>query len=165
MPTLQMSDGCSIFYQVDGDEKNKLLIFSNPHGFDHRLWDPQVKALQSRYRILRYDFRGHGGSDVWTGDYSLERAVRDVIELLAKVGKAPAAFCGLSIGGMVGVWLAASRSDLLEAVVLANTSLYLDPADHLKRRLELIKQTGMDAAVGAIISRSLSETYREELLA
>lgn len=162
MPRITMSDGCSIYYRFDGDPEKPVLLFSNPHGFTHRLWDSQIDELTCRYRILRYDFRGHGGSDAWSGEYSLERAAQDVMELIDNLVQGPAAFCGLSIGGMVGIWLAANTPDRLSAAVLANTSPYLDPADHLKRRMAQIETSGMHAAVGDIISRSLSETFRSE---
>ncbi len=162
MPTIQLSDGCSLFYRLDGEEGRPVLMFSNPHGFTHELWNPQIEAMTSRFRVLRYDYRGHGDSEVWNGPYSLARAALDAAELIEGVGLRSVAFCGLSIGGMVGVWLAANRPDLLTATVLANTSLHLDPADHLKRRLALIDQGGMAPVVDDIIQRSLSGDFRRE---
>jgi len=161
---MKMSDGCSLFYRLDGDLAKPVLVFSNPHGFTHRLWDPQVDNLMDRFRILRYDFRGHGGSEIWEGPYSLERAALDVVELVEglALNKNKVAFCGLSIGGMVGIWLAANKPELLTRVVLANTSLFLEPADHLRRRLALIETSGMGAVVDDIITRSLSEDFRRD---
>ena len=160
MPMLRMSDGCSLFYRLDGDEGKPILMFSNPHGFTHELWEPQMAAMTSEFRVLRYDYRGHGRSEVWGGLYSLERAALDAVELIEGLGVGIVSFCGLSIGGMVGIWLAAHKPDLLSGMVLANTSLFLDPADHLRRRLALIEKSGMSPVVHDVIGRSLSKDFR-----
>ena len=162
MPMMRMSDGCSLHYRFDGEEGKPVLMFSNPLGFTHELWDHQIEAMTADFRVLRYDFRGHGRSGVWGGPYSLERAALDAAGLIEGLGLAPVAFCGLSIGGMVGVWLAANKPHLLSRAVLANTSLYLDPADHLRRRMAMIEKDGMAPVVDDIIGRSLSDDFRRK---
>lgn len=161
MPTMTMSDGCELYYRFDGDEGQPVLVFSNPHGFTHQLWEPQVAALAGRFRVLRYDNRGHGGSAVPAGPYTIERIAQDARELIEGLGLQRVHFCGLSIGGMAGLWLAAHAPHVVGRVVLANTSAYLNPADHLRRRIAAIEQGGMAAVVDDIIERSLSRTFRD----
>ena len=160
MPIFHTSDNCALYYRWDGDEGKPPLVFSNPHGFTHALWQPQVDALSHRFRILRYDNRGHGASEVPEGPYSLQRIALDASELIAGLDLPPVLFCGLSIGGMVAMWLAARRPHLFASIVLANTSAYLGEGHPLKPRLELIDRQGMTAAVPDILARSLSEGFR-----
>ncbi len=162
MPVMTMSDGCSLYYRLDGQEGAPAIVFSNPHGFTHELWDPQVQQLASDFRILRYDNRGHGASDVPPGPYSVERMALDARELIEGLGLASAGFCGLSIGGMVGMWLGFHAPGVLSRAVLANTSAHLDPSQALEQRLELIHAEGMDAAVADVMARSLTQSYQAD---
>ena len=72
-------DGCRIAYRFDGDADSPVLILSNSIATDHRMWDRQIAELTRPFRVLRYDMRGHGGSDASMGAYSLDRLGRDVI--------------------------------------------------------------------------------------
>lgn len=162
MPTMRMSDGCEIHYRFDGEEGRPVLVFSNPHGFTHALWDLQVEELTHHFQVLRYDNRGHGNSEVPEGPYTLERIALDAKELIEGLGLQGVAFCGLSIGGMVGMWLAAHAPHVLGRAVLANTSAWLNLSDHLRRRIAIIEEKGMTAVVDDIIGRSLSEAFRDD---
>lgn len=161
MSTIRMSDGCELFYRLDGDDALPVLVFSNPHGFTHRLWDVQAEALADRFRVLRYDNRGHGASTVPPAPYTLERIARDAQEVIQGLGLKNVNFCGLSIGGMVGMWLAAHEPEVIGRMVLANTSAFLAQADHLRSRLAAIEQGGMAAVVEDIVERSLSQHFRD----
>jgi 3-oxoadipate enol-lactonase len=90
---------------MDGADAPVLLL-SNSLGTDHAMWDPQIAGLTRHFRVLRYDQRGHGASDAPAGAYSMDRMGRDVVDLLDALGIARVQFCGLSLGGMVGQWLA-----------------------------------------------------------
>ncbi len=90
-----------------------------------RCGTPNIAALSRDFRVLRYDSRGHGLSDVEPGPYTVERLARDVVELLDALRVARASYCGLSLGGMVGMWLGANAADRIDRLVLANTSAHL----------------------------------------
>src|SRR5215831_698940 len=110
------------YYRLDGADRRPVVILSHSLGCDHTQWDPQSAALSADFQVLRYDIRGHGGTDVTEGEYSIELLARDVLGIAGALGIERFAFCGLSLGGMIGQWLAANVPDCISAVVLANTS-------------------------------------------
>lgn len=161
MPMMRMSDGCALHYRWDGRDDAPVVMFSSSLGYTHAMWDAQVEALGSRFRILRYDSRGHGASDPPGAADTIERLALDAAELIAGLGLPSVNFVGLSIGGMVGMWLCANVPHLVTRVVLANTSAHLDAADNLRRRLALIEQGGMAAVATDITERSLSSAFQK----
>ena len=122
MPHITTGDGARIFYQFDGEEGRPVLLLSNSLGTTLEMWDPQMAALTGHYRVLRYDSRGHGRSDAPEGPYEIARLGRDAVELLDALDIETVRFCGLSKGGMVGMWLGVNVPDRIERLVLANTS-------------------------------------------
>jgi len=122
--TITTGDDCGIAYRFDGPEDAPILLLSNSLGTDRTMWAPQIPAFSKRFRVLRYDSRGHGGSDAPPGAYSLDRLDRDVIELLDTLGIETIDFCGLSLGGMIGQWLGIYAPNRVRRLVLANTSSY-----------------------------------------
>ena len=121
MPLIRSGDAAT-FYRVSGREDRPVLVLSHSLGQDHGMWDPQVADLSEHFRVLQYDTRGHGASSVTPGDYQVAQLARDVLALADALGIERFAFCGLSLGGMIGQWLAAHAPDRVTAVVLANTS-------------------------------------------
>src|SRR5687767_5044944 len=95
-------DGVRIAYRIDGSADRPVLMLANSIGTTLHMWDGQVPALSERYRVVRYDMRGHGASGVPAGAYSLDRLGRDVLELLDELQLPKAHFLGLSLGGFVG---------------------------------------------------------------
>nr|MBA2616602.1 alpha/beta fold hydrolase [Rubrobacter sp.] len=91
------------------------------------MWDDQAHVLRGRFRLLRYDTRGHGRSPAPPGPYAIEDLGWDVISLLDRLGIERASFCGLSVGGMTGMWLAAEAAERIERLVLCCTSALLGP--------------------------------------
>lgn len=120
-------DGVRIAYRFDGDENNPVLLLSNSIGTDLHMWDGQVPVLTEHFRLLRYDARGHGASDVPSGPYSMDRLGRDVVELLDALGLQRVHVLGLSLGGMVAQWLGIHAPERVERLVLSNTAAYLGP--------------------------------------
>lgn len=131
-------DGARIAYRFDGRPELPVLVLSNSIATNLHMWDRQVEALTEHFRLLRYDARGHGGSDAPVGAYSLDRLGRDVLELLDHLGLSRVRFGGLSLGGFVGQWLGIHAPERLDRLVLANTSAYLGPAPQWD---ELIRNT------------------------
>lgn len=117
------------------------------------MWAPQMAAFSTRFRVLRYDSRGHGKSDAPSGGYSIDRLGRDVIELLDALKIDVVDFCGLSLGGMIGQWLGIREGDRLRRLVLANTSGRMAPASAWDARIASVMHTGMAPLAKASVDR------------
>jgi len=141
-----------LFYRLEGADSRPSLVLSHSLGVDHGMWDPQMPALLDHFRVLRYDTRGHGASDVPPGEYTLERLGRDVIGLLDALGIGKAAFCGLSMGGMIGQWLGANATERLTHLVLANTSPFTGP-EGMEARRKAVLDSGMGAVEATVLGR------------
>lgn len=152
----------SIHYQLDGDEKNPVLVMSNSLGTTLDMWAPQVEALSARFRLLRYDTRGHGQSQVTPGPYSIAQLGGDVLGLLDHLGIQKAHYCGLSMGGITGMWLAFSHPERIERLVLANTAAYIGPPDNWTTRVAKVQQDGIASIASAVVSRWLTPDYAEK---
>jgi 3-oxoadipate enol-lactonase/4-carboxymuconolactone decarboxylase len=140
---------------MEGADDLPVLILSHSLGQDHGMWEAQVADLSSRFRVLRYDIRGHGASSSTPGDYRVEQLGADALALADALGIARFAFCGLSLGGMIGMWLATHARERLTALVLANTSPRPD-ADIMEARRKTVLAGGMapiaDTAMGRYFS-------------
>jgi 3-oxoadipate enol-lactonase len=154
-------DGCRIAYRVDGPASGPFLLLSHSLGATMGMWAPQVEVFSRSYRVLRYDSRGHGASDAPVGAYSMDRLGRDVIELLDELGIGSAAFCGLSLGGMVGQWLAWRVPERIECLVVANSSSYLGPPRDWDARIATVRADGMAALAGPVLQRWFTPAFRE----
>ena len=152
MPLIQ-AGGLQHFYRIDGRDDRPVLIFAHSLGCDHSQWDAQAAELQRHFRVLRYDLRGHGATAAPPGDYSIEMLARDALGLADALGIAQFAFCGLSLGGMIGQWLAARAADRITHVALANTSARFPDPSVMDTRRRLIRQGGMPAIVDAVMQR------------
>jgi 3-oxoadipate enol-lactonase/4-carboxymuconolactone decarboxylase len=154
-------DGFRCYYRLEGCADRLVIVLSHSLGLDHTMWDPQVAALTARFRVLRYDLRGHGGSDATPGDYTVEQLGRDALALLDRLGLDRVAWCGVSLGGMVGQWLAAHAGDRLSSLVLANTSPRIaDPAG-----MEARRRTVLDGGTGAIVDTAMARFFGDALVA
>src|SRR5215831_16278901 len=121
MPLIE-AGGLRQYYRLDGSDERPVLFFSHSLGCDHTQWDVQATAMASHFRVLRYDIRGHGGTAVPRGDYSIEMLGRDALGLADALGIGEFAWCGLSLGGMIGQWIGAHAAGRVTSLVLANTS-------------------------------------------
>lgn len=152
MPLIE-AGGIRQYYRMDGHDSGPVLIFSHSLGCDHTQWDIQAAALQSHFRVLRYDLRGHGATDVTAGEYSIEMLARDVLALADSLGIRQFAWCGLSLGGMIGQWLGANAADRVKHLVLANTSSrFPDPSIMEGRRREVLEKS-MSAMEAPVLGR------------
>ena len=154
MPLIKIGD-TRCFYRVDGRERAPVLMLSHSLGQDHGMWDMQAADLAADFRVLRYDIRGHGASDVTPGDYTIEQLGTDALALADALGIERFAFCGVSLGGMIGQWLAAQAPDRLEAVVLANSSARAD-AKGMETRRSTVLQGGMASIADMVMGRFFS---------
>lgn len=154
-----MIDGCRITWRMDGPADAPVLVLSNSLGTAMAMWEDQVPALAERFRVLRYDTRGHGASSVMPGETSLDRLGRDVIELLDQLGIDTAHFCGLSLGGMTGQWLGVHAAERLNGLVIANSSSYMGPPEAWQQRMTVVREQGMAAITPAVLDRWFTSVF------
>ncbi len=149
-----------LHHLLEGPEDAPMLVIANSLGTTLRMWDDQAPALQARFRLLRYDHRGHGGSPVPPGPYKIEDLGRDVLALLDRLGVERVSFCGLSIGGMVGMWLAGEAPERIERLVLCCTSARLAP-DAYDSRARTVRTGGIGAIADEVLERWFTPAFRE----
>ena len=147
------SQGCRIYYRLEGSAQKPLLVLVHALGVDHGLWDPQMPALLRYFQVLRLDLRGHGASDAPAGDYTIAQLAGDV---LATVTRERFSYCGLSLGGMIGQWLGAHHSDRLERMILANTSPRTPDPSLFEQRRKTVLSEGLAAIEPAVMGRFFS---------
>lgn len=157
--SITTGDGCTIAYRFDGPAEAPVLLLSNSLGTTIDMWAPQMAAFTAKFRVLRYDSRGHGQSGVPAGGYSIDRLGRDVIELLDALQIEQVDFCGLSLGGMIGQWLGIREGNRLRRLVLANTSGLMAPASAWDARIGLVRESGMAPLAQASVARWFTEDF------
>ncbi len=124
------------------------------------MWDPQMPVFQKAFRVLRYDTRGHGQSSVTPGPYTIEQLARDVLALLDKLGFERVYFCGLSMGGQTGMWLALNARARLQKLVLCNTAAKIGTPEMWNPRIETVRKSGMKSISQAVMERWFSAHFR-----
>jgi 3-oxoadipate enol-lactonase len=159
--TLLQKEDFSLHYTIDGAPDAPVLVLSNSLGTDLSMWVPQMAALASQFRVLRYDTRGHGQSGVTPGPYSVAQLGQDVIALLDHLGIASAHFCGLSMGGMTGMWLAIHHPQRIKRLVLANTAALIGTAEAWNSRIATVNANGMAAIIPGVLERWFTAGFRE----
>lgn len=148
-----------IFYRLEGKEGLPVIVLSHSIGTDHGMWSPQVPDLAEHFQVLRYDTRGHGASDCPNGEYSVEQLGRDVLGLVDGLKISQFAFCGLSMGGAVGQWLAIHAPERVAQLVLANTSPRFGAPEHWNGRMKAVRQGGMAAIADTVLGRFFSPAF------
>jgi 3-oxoadipate enol-lactonase len=148
-----MSDAVTVHVRVDGPDDAPPLLMINSMGADLAMWEPQLPALSAHHRVIRYDPRGHGRSPVPDGPYALADLGRDALALLDRLGIASADVCGLSLGGMTGMWLAAHAPERVDRLVLWCTSALLGPPSQWADRAAVVRERGTAAVAEAVVSR------------
>ena len=146
-------NGADLHVRIDGPDGAPWLVLSNSLGAALEMWEPQIAAFSSEFRVLRYDTRGHGGSAVPPGPYTIDQLGSDVVGLLDTLGIARAHYCGLSMGGATGMWLAVHAPQRIDRLVLCNTTPWLGPPETMAARIATIQREGMAALVEGIIQR------------
>jgi 3-oxoadipate enol-lactonase/4-carboxymuconolactone decarboxylase len=148
--------GTRIFYRLEGSEEKPVLVFSHSLGTDHGMWAPQAADLLPHFRILRYDTRGHGASDAPDGEYTIELLGRDLLALVDSLQIDQFSFCGLSMGGAIGQWLAINAIRRITKLVLADTSPHFTPRSNWDNRIKAVREGGMAAIAETVIGRFFS---------
>ena len=152
--------GLRIHYELTGPAASPVLVLSNSLGTDFSMWAAQAPALEKHFRLLRYDTRGHGQTAVTPGPYTIEQLARDVVSLLDALRIDRAHFCGLSMGGMIGMWLGVNAPQRLHRLVLCSTAPKIGTPEIWNPRIEAIRKQGMSAIASAAIERWLTPEFR-----
>jgi len=153
-------EGRHVHYRLDGPPDANVLLLSHSLGNDLRMWDSQVEAFSRFWRVLRYDSRGHGESPATPGPYSIEQLGRDVVMLLDELQIERVHFCGLSLGGMVGMWLAVNAPARIERLILSNTAPKLGPPSRWDERIRAVEAEGMAAVAEMSAQRWFTPAFR-----
>lgn len=157
MPLLTIGEH-AVWYRLDGRDSDPVLMLSHSLGQDHGMWDPQTQDIAPHYRVLRYDIRGHGASSVSPGDYTIAQLGADAVAVADALGIQRFAFCGLSLGGMIGQWIATHAPDRVTHLVLANTSARADAAGMEARRVRVLAE-GMSSVADTVMARFFSPEH------
>jgi len=161
MPVLKSGEA-RIHYALEGQGGSPVLLFSNSLGANYSMWDPQVHEFRKKFRCLRYDTRGHGQSSVTPGPYSIEQLGKDVIALLDALDLDRGHFCGLSMGGMIGMWLGANAPERLHQLVLCNTGAKIGITEAWNARIDAVRKDGMKSVASAVIDRWFTPAFRQK---
>ncbi len=152
MPFADTGKG-SLHYEIDGADDAPVLVLSNSLGTTLDMWLPQMPALVEHFRVLRYDTRGHGESEVTPGPYTIAQLGGDVLALLDHLKVPRAHFCGLSMGGMTGIWLGIHAPNRVDRLVLCNTSAAIGVPEMWNARIAQVRQGGMQSVIPAVLER------------
>ncbi len=149
------ANGIKMNYALSGREGSPVVMLSHSLGSSLFMWDPQLQVLKTHYQVLRYDTRGHGGSDAPSGAYTLDMLGDDALGLIDALGIEKVHFVGLSMGGMIGQYLALNHADRLENLVLSDTAALLpEEAQPIwQERIDLAREKGIDALVDETLGK------------
>jgi 3-oxoadipate enol-lactonase/4-carboxymuconolactone decarboxylase len=142
-----------VHHRLEGPAGAPVVMFGNSLGTTLEMWDDQAAALSARYRVLRYDQRGHGRSPAPAGPYTIGELAEDAIALLDRLAIERVSFCGLSLGGAIGMTLALRAPERLERVVLCCTGMEFLPPEQWAERAATVRAEGMGAIAPAVVER------------
>ncbi|MCJ8162693.1 3-oxoadipate enol-lactonase [Acinetobacter zhairhuonensis] len=158
MPILTTPD-VQLHYQTFGDASNPALVFSNSLGTNYGMWQQQFNALKDQFFVVCYDTRGHGASSTPAGPYSLQQLGEDVIQLLDHLQISQAAFCGISMGGLTGQWLAMHYPQRFSHVIVCNTAAKIGQEQAWLDRAALVKTQGLQPIAQTAASRWFTDPF------
>lgn len=159
MPTIE-SGGVRMRYEVSGTTHGSVLVLANSLASNLHMWDKVLPAFESRYRVLRFDMRGHGESGVSSEPFTIDQLGSDVLQLLDEVEVDRANVCGLSLGGLVALWLGIHAPERVHRLVFANTAARIGSLDMWEQRIATVQATGMSPLAAATLERWFTPTYR-----
>jgi 3-oxoadipate enol-lactonase len=141
------------FAVVEGPEDAPPLVLGSSLGTTHEMWAPQVAPLAEQFRLGRYDRRGHGRSPVVAGPASIDDLGRDLVGLLDELGLERVSFCGLSLGGLEGMWLGLEAPERIVRLVLCCTGASFPPRETWVERAATVRADGVGAIADAVLGR------------
>jgi 3-oxoadipate enol-lactonase len=148
-----------VHHETAGAPGAPVLVLANSLGTDLRVWDPLLPHFADRFRLVRYDLRGHGLTDQTPGPYTIAGLAADLARLLDHLEISTALLCGLSIGGMIAQELAVARPDLIRALVLMDTAHKIGTAATWQQRIDAVAQDGIASISDAILERWFAPAF------
>ena len=155
-----MSGGARIDYSIAGAATAPTLLFINSIATTRELWARQVPRLSKSFRVITYDARGHGLSQVTAGDYTIEQLGRDALAILDAAGVESAHVCGISLGGITAMWLGVHAPRRIKSLVLANTAARIGSLEMWTERIAFVKQQGMATLADLTMPRWFTDGFR-----
>ena len=146
-------------YKLSGTPNSPVLVFSNSLGTDMSMWEEVIQHLLPYFQILQYDTRGLGKSQITTEPYTIQLLGQDVIDLLDTLNIEKAHFCGLSMGGLIGQWLAIHHSERFPKIILSNTAAKIGNAEGWNSRIETIQKSGLEFIAAATMERWFTNDF------
>jgi 3-oxoadipate enol-lactonase len=161
MATVENGD-VRIHYEWSGSGDGTVLVFSNSLCSDLHMWDKVVPSMENRYRILRYDMRGHGKSNSPPGLYTAAQLGSDLLFLLDHLALGRVHLCGLSLGGLVAMWIGIHAPQRVDRMILANTAASFGPPEGWDQRIAMVQSSGMEPMALGALERWFTPAYREQ---
>jgi 3-oxoadipate enol-lactonase len=152
----------AVHHRLDGPRDAPVLVLSGSLGSSLEMWDEVCPALAGRFRVVRYDHRGHGRSPVPSGPYSIADLGEDVLALLDMLAAERASFCGISLGGMIGIWLGAHAADRLERLAICCIQPRLVPSAQWRERAATVRAQGVGAVAEAALERWFTPAFHRD---
>jgi 3-oxoadipate enol-lactonase len=146
-------------YELAGAEDAPVVVFSHSLGADLSMWDPQIGEFSQLFCVLRYDMRGHGESSLPAGPHTVAAMAGDVLDLLDYLTIPVVSFCGLSLGGMTGLWLAQNAAKRVRKVVACSAAAKIGTQESWDARIALVRREGMKAVVPGILERWFTPAF------
>jgi 3-oxoadipate enol-lactonase len=146
-----LRDSIEVHHVEEGSTDGPVLVLSNSLGSSLAMWDPQVPELRKHFRVVRYDHRGHGASSAPPGRYTIAQLGSDLVDLMDRLEVSRAHMCGLSLGGMVGVWVASHAPERVDRLVLCCTSTRIGTEESWAQRAETVRSHGMEAVADTVL--------------
>jgi 3-oxoadipate enol-lactonase len=147
--------------ELTGPAGAPVVVLGDSLGTTAAVWDRQVPELSADFRLLRFELPGHGGAAAWPGPYSIGLLAAGVLALLDDLGVDQAGYAGISLGGMIGMWLASHAPDRISALALVCTSAHLPPAAGWHDRAALVRAKGMNSISAQVIGRWFTPSFAE----
>jgi 3-oxoadipate enol-lactonase len=151
-----------IAWRADGAPAGPALLLLGSLGTTVDIWRPQLERFAGRYRVIRLDTRGHGRSVAPPGDYTLDDLGADALSVLDAAGIERAAVCGVSLGGMTGMWLAAHAPERVRSLVPVSTALRIGRREMWDERIRQVRSGGTAGIADAAMGRWFSATFQRE---
>jgi 3-oxoadipate enol-lactonase len=161
MPVID-SNGCPIDVEVTGPADAPVLMLSSSLGTTKHMWDPQMPAFTAKYRVVRYDRRGHGKSGVSKGPYSMEMLGRDALAVMDALKLDKVNWLGLSMGGMEGMWLGANAPGRIDKLILSNTNGHVADKTPWIDRIKFVREKSLADLVGPNMERWFTKGFRDK---
>ncbi len=161
LATLNVND-VSLAYEFDGNAGRPVLMLPNSLGTSLELWSQQVQAFSGDFSVLRYDLRGQGESSAPAGPYSIDQMGRDAVALIDALNLDRVHFCGISMSGLIGQWLAVHAPHRLLSLILSNTAAKIGSEANWNQRIATVQKDGIEPIVSTVLNGTFTEPFHHE---